>query len=225
MSRIYAHRGASAEFPENTLPAFARAVELGADGIELDVHLSSDGIPVVIHDDSVDRTTNGTGAVAELTLSYLQQLDAGNGATVPTLAEVLDLVAGKVHVDIEVKAGEAADEVVALTASHPNLEFAISSFNHEALRHVRRNSADVELWPLTPAISDELLATAKELGSPQIAAYDKMLNEEIIQAAQQRGIDVWVWTVNDPERAAQLVKWGAVGICTDDPATLIAALR
>ncbi|MGI8963878.1 MAG: glycerophosphodiester phosphodiesterase family protein, partial [Thermomicrobiales bacterium] len=91
MVRIYAHRGASADFPENTIPAFARAVELGAFGIELDVHLSRDGVPVAIHDESVDRTTNGSGLVADLDLADLQRLDAGERATISTLAEVLDL--------------------------------------------------------------------------------------------------------------------------------------
>src|SRR6187200_2440153 len=104
MVTIYGHRGASAELPENTLPAFALAKELGAYGIELDVHLSRDGVPVVIHDESVDRTTNGSGDVANLDLASLRQLDAGNGATIPTLIEVLDVVGDTLHVDIEVKA-------------------------------------------------------------------------------------------------------------------------
>lgn len=224
MSRIYAHRGASAELPENTLPAFARAVELGAYGIELDVHLSADGVPVVIHDETVDRTTNGTGAVADLTVEHVQALDAGNGEPIPTLRQVLDLVSGKLHVNIEIKAGEAGDAVLALTGEYADLAFAISSFNHDALRHVRRSDPGIELWPLTAAISDEVIATAHEIGAPQINAYDKMLNEEIMAAVSRERLGVWVWTVNDVDRARELIGQGAVGICTDDPAAMIAGL-
>jgi glycerophosphoryl diester phosphodiesterase len=225
MVGIYAHRGASIEQPENTLSAFARAVELQADGIELDVHLSADGVPVVIHDDTLDRTTNGTGEVANHSVTELQSLDAGGGQPVPTLKEVLYVVAGHLHVDIEIKAGAAGDAVLELASRYPNLRYAISSFNHDALRHVRGVDSSVELWPLTTAISDEVIRTAKELGSPQIAAYDRMLNEEIMAEAQRTGLQVWVWTVNDVDRALQLADWGAVGICTDDPAAIVSAFH
>jgi len=225
MVAIYAHRGASAELPENTLPAFARAVELGADGIELDVHLSADGVPVVIHDESVNRTTNGTGNVAELSLDQLKALDAGNGAPIPTLAEVLDLVGGRLHVDIEVKAAAAADAVLAETSARSNLRFAISSFNHDVLRHVRRAGGAIEVWPLVMGASDEALETAAELGSPNLAIYDGMVNQEVIEFVAGKGPGCWVWTVNDPVRAADLAEMGANGICTDDPARVIARLR
>ena len=224
MATIYAHRGASAELPENTLPAFGRAVELRAFGIELDVHLSADGVPVVIHDETVDRTTNGSGAVAELTVAQLQELDAGNGEPVPTLEQVLDLVSGKVHVNIEIKAGEAGDAVLALTGTYPDLAYAISSFNHEALRNVRNHDATIELWPLVAAVSDADIATAKEIGAPQLNAFGRMLNAEIMSAVAEQGIGIWVWTVNDVERARELIEWGAVGICTDDPQAMLEGL-
>lgn len=225
MVGIYAHRGASIELPENTLSAFGRAIEVQADGIELDVHLSADGVPVVIHDETVERTTNGSGEVAAQTVAELQELDAGGSQPIPTLKEVLDLVSGKLHVDIEIKAGAAGDAVLALTSQYPNLKFAISSFNHDALRHVRKANADVELWPLTAAVSDEVIRTALELGSPQIAAYDRMLNEEIMAEVERAGLRIWVWTVNDVSRARELASWGVVGICTDDPAAMIPAVR
>jgi glycerophosphoryl diester phosphodiesterase len=221
VSKIYAHRGASAELPENTLTAFARAVELGADGIELDVHLSKDGVAVVIHDETLDRTTNGSGNVADLTLAELQSLDAGNGAPIPTLAQVLELASGKLHVDIEVKAALAADAVLEETARHENLEFAISSFIHDVLRHVRSVDETVELWPLTPVMSDVVIETALALGAPQIAIYEKFLNAEIVSYARSRGLDCWVWTVNDPDEAEAFAAMGVVGICTDDPAALL----
>ena len=220
MTHVYAHRGASIELPENTLAAFSKAMEYGVHGIELDVHLSRDGEAVVIHDESVDRTTNGSGQVSELTLAEMQSLDAGDGESIPTLAQVLALVSGRLHVDIEVKAAAAADQVLAEVARHKDLTFAISSFNHDVLRHVRRVDASVELWPLVGAISDEAIATALELGSPQLAVFDGMVNPDIMAYARSKGLGLWVWTVNDPARAAELVELGAVGICTDDPKTI-----
>ncbi len=222
MVTIYGHRGASAERPENTLPAFALAMELGVDGIELDVHLSLDGVPVVIHDESVDRTTNGSGNVADLDVAALQLLDAGGGAPIPTLAQVLDLVGGALHVDIEVKAAAAADAVLAETAGRPDLRFAISSFDHDVLRHVRSRDAGIELWPLIAGVSTAAIATATDLGAPRLAAYDPMLNQDIIELAGKNGLEIWVWTVNDPDRADELANWGATGICTDDPRAMLA---
>src|SRR5687768_11162146 len=109
MGVVYGHRGAAAEFPENSLAGFRRALELGIEGIELDVHLSKDGVPVIIHDETVDRTTNAEGAVADFTVEELRGLDAGDGEYVPTLAEVLDLVGDRLLVDIEIKANAAGE--------------------------------------------------------------------------------------------------------------------
>lgn len=221
MARIYAHRGASAEYPENTLPAFGRAVELGAFGIELDVHLARDGQPVVIHDETVDRTTAGRGRVADMDLVDLQRLDAGGGSRIPTLGEALDLVTGRLHVDIEVKAAAAADAVVRATRQRPTLGFAISSFDHDVLRHVRKTAPDIELWPLTIGASDDALATAGELRSPYLALNDAFVNADVVDYLRAQGIEAWVWTVNDADRAAELTRIGVAGICTDDPSTLL----
>src|SRR3954466_10785832 len=103
MTLIYAHRGASAIHPENTLRAFRHALAIGVDGIELDVHATADGIPVVVHDRDVGRTTDGVGYVDEMPLARLESFDAGDGERVPTLAEVLTLVGDAAHLDIEIK--------------------------------------------------------------------------------------------------------------------------
>ena len=221
---VFAHRGASIEHPENTLAAFRRAMELGAAGVELDVHLSADGVPVVIHDDTVDRTTNGSGEVSTLTIDVLQQLDAGNGERIPTLGQVLDVVEGKLQVDIEVKAAEAAEAVLAEVRDRPTLAFAMSSFMHDVLRHVRTLDENVELWPLSVTVSDELIQTAKDLGSTQVAIFDGMVNQDIIGELGRHELRAWIWTVNDPQRALELMRMGAVGICTDDPAAIQRAL-
>jgi len=225
MATIYAHRGVSAEFPENTLAAFRRALELGVDGIELDVHLSADGVPVVMHDETVDATTNGSGAIAVMTVAELKSLDAGNGERVPTLAEVIELVGGAVHVNIEVKAATAGHVVLTVTDAFPSLRFAISSFNHDVLRAIRAERDDVELWPLAPCLSDGLLDVAADLKSTQVNLWDAMVNRDVVDACVRSRLGVWVWTVNDPIRVDELVALGATGICTDDPAKVLPAAR
>lgn len=223
--KIYAHRGASSECPENTLGAFQRALALGTHGIELDVHLSSDGVPVVIHDATVERTTDGKGAVAELTLAELKELDAGQGERIPTLAEVLDLVGSAAHVDIEVKADEAADAAVHEARHRTHLRWAISSFDHNVLTHVRSSFSDIELWPLVVEVSDEALATALDLQSPVIAVYDQSLTREVVERITASTIATWVWTVNEPQRAKTLGEWSVEGICTDNPRLIMDAVQ
>lgn len=215
-TKIYAHRGASVEYPENTLAAFHRALELGVYGIELDVHLSADGVPVVIHDDTVDRTTKGSGAVKDLTATELRKLDAGNGAVVPTLSEVLDLVGNEVHVDIEVKANLAGAAVLDEVRDR-DTRWLISSFDWDVLRFVRSQDPDAELWPLTYGASEDALAVARELGSTTLAISHAGLDDDIVTMLKREELGFWVWTVNEPGRAQTCVEWGAVGICTDDP--------
>lgn len=224
MTGVYAHRGASIEFPENTLAAFRRAVELGVEGMELDVHLSADGHPVVIHDETVDRTTNGSGAVANLTLAELQELDAGQGERIPTLGEVLDVVGDALRVDIEVKAN-AAGAAVLKELDGRDTRWLISSFKWDVLRYVRTQSADAELWVLTVGASDDAIATAKEIGAPVLAILHQGIDEDIVQFLKEQGLGFWVWTVNDPDLARKYAGWGAVGICTDDPAGIQKALH
>jgi glycerophosphoryl diester phosphodiesterase len=224
MALVYAHRGASVEFPENTMAAFQRALELGVEGIELDVHVSADGVPMVIHDATVDRTTNGTGAVADMAREELQALDAGDGERIPTLAEVLDLVGSALHVDIEVKARNAGETVLEEVKGR-DLRWLISSFDWEVLRYVRSRDANVELWPLTVGASDDAIAVAKEVGARALAISHKGMDADIAASLAEQGLGFWVWTVNDPASAEVLAEWGAIGICTDDPAGIQARFR
>jgi len=219
MVGIYAHRGASAEFPENTLAAFRRALELGAEAIDVDVHLSADGVPVVIHDQTVDRTTDGSGAVHELTVAELQALDAGGGERIPTLGDVLELVEDKLHVVIDLKVGRAADAVLRAIQGRTT-RWRISSFDWEVLRYVRVRVPAAELWPLTRGVTDEAVALAKEIGAPALGVLHTTVTGDTTAWLKGHGLGVWVWTVNDPERARTCAGWEVVGICTDDPALL-----
>ena len=222
MVKVYGHRGAPAAFPENTLAGFRHALELGVEGIELDVHLSKDGVPVVIHDDTIDRTTNGTGKIADFTVAELHALDAGSGEFVPTLAEVLDLVGDRVHVDIEVKANAASEEVLKEVKGR-SFRWLISSFDWDVLRYVRSVDQDADLWVLSMAASDEALEVVESIGAKALALWDKAIDADIVQMLDERGVAFWPWTVNDADRARQLVEWGAIGICTDDPGMIAGA--
>ena len=217
---MYAHRGASIEFPENTLAAFRRAVELGSAGVELDVHLSKDNQLVVIHDDSVDRTTNGSGKIADLTLVEIQKLDAGTGEIVPTLKQVFDVVSGRLKVDIEVKAAAAAEAVLREVEKYPNLDWLISSFYWDSLRYVRSKDPNAELWVLWRSATEDAIALAQEVGARLLNLEYSTVDKEQVAQLNDLGFKVGVWTVNDKEEAIRLRDIGVADICTDDPANL-----
>lgn len=221
MATICAHRGASREFPENTIAAFSRAVALGVPEIELDVHLSADGVPVVLHDETVDRTTKHQGTVSAFTAAELGAMDAGGGEGIPTLDAVIALVAGRTRLNIEVKAAAAADAVLELVARNPTLDWAISSFDWDVLRHARKYDADAPLWPLTIGATEAAIALAQEIGATQLNLLDQAVDADIVRFLDDLGIASWIWTVNDPDRARDLVAWGVTGICTDDPALML----
>jgi glycerophosphoryl diester phosphodiesterase len=217
MTLIYAHRGASAMYPENTLRAFRQALASGVDGIELDVHATADGIPVVIHDRNVERTTNGTGYVDEIPLARLETFDAGDGERVPTLTEVLALVGDAAHLDVEIKGTDIERAVLDVLAQYPAVRWAISSFAWDTLRAVRQLDPVAEVWPLAQRVDDDLIAVAAELGSPAVSLFTGAYTPETAAKLRAAGLRVIVWTVNDPREARRIDDLGAFGLCTDDP--------
>jgi len=215
--QIYAHRGASAIHPENTLRAFRHALAIGVDGIELDVHATADGIPVVIHDRAVERTTDGAGYVDEMPLARLATFDAGDGERVPTLADVLALVGDAAHLDIEIKGAGIERAVLEVLAEYPDVRWAISSFAWDTLRAVRQLDSVAEIWPLTERVADDLFAVATELESPAVSLFTGAYTDESAVSLHDAGLRVVVWTVNDPREARRVADLGAFALCTDDP--------
>jgi glycerophosphoryl diester phosphodiesterase len=231
---IFAHRGASQVAPENTLAAFRRAVEIGADGIELDVQLSADGVPVVIHDAAVDRTTDGSGWVRDLTLTQLQELNASGhagaafaGERIPTLEEVLAEVGDKLLIDIELKYPTL--ETVSLEAQVIEViqrlgmqrRVWLSSFKPYALHITRR---------LAPEMACGLIYGPLSLGSWLLAPitphealhpHASLITERMMQRAHKRGLRVITWTVDDPAQAQQLATRSVDAIITNTPGTLL----
>jgi glycerophosphoryl diester phosphodiesterase len=220
---IIGHRGASAAAPENTLAAFGLALDQGADGVELDVQLSADGWPVVMHDDRVDRMTSGTGRVAELTLAELQRLEMAQGQTPPTLDEVLETFGAQLLYNIEVKdfgwRDRGLETAVAdlIIAHHLEDYVLVSSFNPLSLRRLRRC--------LPPRVPVALIRNAGWLQYGYFVAdgaadhpYFGLVDAAYMAWAKKRGYRVNVWTVDDPAEARRLAALGVHGLITNKPA-------
>lgn len=220
--KIIAHRGASALAPENTLAAFQLALDQGADGIELDVMLSKEGEMVVIHDDSVDRTTNGAGKVADVTLAELKALDAGQGEAIPTLAEVLDRFGGKFLINVELKNYSSMLDglpvAVAGLVKADNLaeSILISSFNPFNLPRFHRRAPESRLGLLTqPGKARSGLGRLFRFDA--LHPYYGDVDADLVQAEHAHGRQVNVWTVDDPEQLQRLAQLGVDAIITNDP--------
>jgi glycerophosphoryl diester phosphodiesterase len=224
---LYAHRGASAEAPENTLAAFRRALAAGADGIELDVHLTRDGVPVVIHDDTLERTTDGAGRVAARSAAALQELDAGSwfaphfaAEALPTLEEVLRLFGGRLRLNLEVKAVRAGMAVLELLTRFPRAEVVVSSFDHGLLTRLRRAAPDLSLAVLADHDWHRALAKAAALRVCAFHPRADLVNRPLLTACRRLAMPVHAWTVDDPGRARTLVRLGVAGLFTNDPVLL-----
>ncbi len=236
---VFAHRGAMAYAPMNTLAAFQLALEQGADGIELDVWLSQDDVPVVVHDFEVDGTTDGEGRVGSMTLAELKDLDAGSwfdaryaGQRIPKLDEVFDAVGQRLYVNVEIKSIEMNNarivhHVVEAIRKHGMTDRVIvSSFNPFVIRQMRRAATDIPLGLL----QDHDLPFFYPLvmiGTKYVAEHPnhKQVNERYMAKAKRAGKLVNVWTVNDTAEAMRLRDLGVNGIITDAPDTILAALE
>lgn len=230
---VFAHRGASAYAPENTLPAFQLALDQNADGIELDVTLSADGQVVIIHDSTIERTTNGEGSVKRMDYAVLRQFDAGGwfgkeftGAHLPTLDEVLSLVGERVFTNIEIKPFYKPMmqlvEKVADVVSHQGLENKVifSSFNPRALVMIHRLLPSVPIgFLLLPGnmgfLSKSLFG--KSVPYRSLHPHYGAVKPEMIKDGQEKGYKIFAYTVNQAEDMRRLYDMGIDGIITDDP--------
>jgi glycerophosphoryl diester phosphodiesterase len=244
---IYAHRGASAHAPENTLAAFALAEQEGADGIELDVHLTADGAIVVLHDDQVDATTNGRGSVDALTLAKVRDLRvrARNSTTfteerIPTLEEILERFGhGRLDINVEIKptgqpqlADAVARQIKALGKGDVVL---LSSFDRVALAYLQAQHPDLRcalLYPpsmttgvFTGILGDlSWLTGAHALGCEAVHPFHRLVSPRVVQRAHDLALALNIWTVDDPAIIRKLAALGVDGFITNDPRQARAAL-
>ena len=238
--QIFAHRGARCAAPENTLPAFQKALEMGVDGIELDVHCSKDGQLVVIHDFSVDKTTNRTGNVSDFTATELAQMDAGShfsapfaGVGVPTLAQVFDLVGDRCRINVEIKSmdptgGNQVEPLVALIQSrHLYDQVLVSSFNPITLIKMRWADPKIKLGLLYEAALPTHLRQAwftPILQPEALHPHHRLVDADLIAWAKGKGCAVNTWTVNDTAEARRLAELGVDVIMSDVPDVIMTAL-
>lgn len=236
---IYAHRGASAYAPENTGAAFRKALDMKADGIELDVHFSKDDQVVVIHDYTVDRTSNGKGAVRDLTLDELKELDFGSwfnsefaGEPIITLDEVLALLDGWEGIlNIELKSSHVIydgieQKVVDLLHQHKRIEKCIiSSFNHYSLLEIKKLEPALKIGLLYSAGLVDPWKYAEMVGAEAIHPFYPNAQAPIVKGCNDKGIIINPWTVDQPELIKALTQFGVDGIITNVPDIAIEAVE
>lgn len=218
----FAHRGAMGYEPENTLSSFLKALELGADWIETDVY-AVEGELVLIHDDRLERTTNGTGTAAQSSLEYLRSLDAGKGQQIPLLSEALELIDASAGLNIELK-GAGTASLVARSIQESLLgskwredQFIVSSFNHPELLEFSNLMPKVRIGALTGGIPLGYASFAESLNAWSVHASIEFVNREFVADAHARGLKMFVYTVNHPDDFAWLRRIGVDGVFTDFP--------
>ena len=218
-----AHRGAKAYEPENTLQAFQKALDLNSDGIELDVHVSSDGQIIVIHDETIDRTTDGKGLVNDFTLAKLKSFLIDGKHQIPTLKEVFDLVNKKCLINIELKGLGTPSKVVALIEDYISEKnwnynhFIISSFEWNMLEETSNLNPNIPIGVLTEEDLSKALAFAEKIKAKAIHPDFQLLNENNVLQMQDKGFLVLPWTVNSEEDIQKVKSYKVNGIISDNP--------
>ncbi len=236
---IIAHRGASAYAPENTIAAFKLAVKMGADAIELDVHQTKDGRLVVIHDETIDRTTNGNGSVSDFTLDELRKLDAGSwfdpnfeGEKIPTLEEAIEAVPDTIIIIIELKTGShqspgIEENVIKIIRQNKTANRVIlKSFNQEVLQRLRESAPEIPLCyvyafriPFLGMIIDKGISFGSifNVDVEYLQPHRLLLTKFFVKKARLRGFKIISWGVNSPQQIMKAINLGVDGIETDYP--------
>jgi glycerophosphoryl diester phosphodiesterase len=217
------HRGARGHEPENTLIGFQKAIDIHVDRIELDVHLSSDNELMVIHDETVDRTTDGKGLVNQFSLPELKRFRIEKQHAIPTLSDVLNLIDQRCDINIELKSYETADKVVDLIEKYISEknwnynQFLVSSFDWNALQQVNLLNSKIAIGVLTETDLELALAFAKFIQAKSIHPYFHLVNEENTARIQEQGFQVFPWTVNEIEDIKKIKTYNVNGIISDFP--------
>ena len=218
---IMGHRGAAALEPENTLLSIERAIEIGVDAVEIDVHMSKDEELVVIHDSTVDRTTDGTGLVGSYTLKEIKALDAGKGETIPTLQEVVDLINNKVTLVIELKEEGTEKRVVDLVRKN-NVEdnVYVISFWHRLVKTVKEMDRRIKTGVLFVGCPVDACIATQASADALVMKYT-FINTEFVKIAHEGGLKVFVWNIDEPDLVKPHADMGVDGMGSNDPRVLV----
>lgn len=220
-----AHRGFSGKYPENTMMAFRKAVDVGADGIETDLHMTSDGIIVICHDETIDRTTNGSGFIKDYTYDEIRKLDAGKGEKIPSLDELLNFMKDKnLLLNLELK-----NDVI----NYNNLEkdtinkiyeygleknVIISSFNHQSMKRVKQYDSSIRTGLLYGSTICKPEEYAKQMGADALhPLFSLVMDQDVVHDIKKSGILINAYTVNREDEMKKLIGLGIDGIITNYP--------
>ncbi len=219
MLRI-AHRGAKGYAPENTLESFEKAMAMGADGIELDVHLSADGRVVVMHDATLDRMTGATGTIAEMEWKSIQAYRVAGNQPIPLLETVIERIGPGFFLNIELKVATATVPLLAIIEAYvakgfQYSQFLISSFDWVALREVRERQPKVPIGVLTQTDLNLAIAFARSVRAESVHPYFHLLSAQHVREMQEEGFRVYTWTVNEPGDIALVKSYLVDGIISD----------
>lgn len=226
MIQVIGHRGAAGLEPENTLRSYRRALDIGVQYVETDVRLTSDGHLVVMHDATVDRTTNGKGAVESLTLAQIRALDAGKGETVPTLAEVLELIKGKSGIHIELK-GAGTPQPVYDTVTGLGMvdDVVITCGDTTRLREVRALCEQVQVEHIFGAPPPDAIERALSVQASRVSVNIRHITQEYVDQAHRHGLLVIAWPPNTEDEVRVALSFHVDMICSDFPDLAMRVVR
>jgi len=215
MPLVIAHRGASAYEHENSLTAFRASIEMGSDGVELDIHVTADGVPVVHHDAAL-----GGRRIAEVTFDALQQHQLPNGEPIPTLDQALDVLGIEQLVFVEVKdlPAEHDQRVLDALANGPApASYQIHAFDHRIVRRLRERSPELRCGVLSCSYALRPFMPLLDVGANVLWQREELVDAELIEEGRAMGLRVFAWTTDDPERIRELMEMGVDGVCTNKP--------
>lgn len=221
MAELIGHRGYPAIYPENTMLSFKKAIEAGCNGIELDVRLTRDNIVVVIHDKTLERTTNGKGLVNELTLKRLKELDAGKGEKIPTLKDVLEeILKVKFLIELKIDSEKNIERLCAETIKVAGKieDIIFTSFSLDAIKIIKRINPRLQTGLIFSRPLPESESYVKFINA--LCPRRDVINSDIASFAKQFGIKTYVWTIDTKKELKEVERYGATGIVTNDPGTI-----
>jgi len=220
--KIIGHRGAKGEKAENTLEGFRYSFNNKVDGVELDIHCTKDQHLVVIHDDTLDRTTDRQGKISQMSLEDISSANAGDGEKVPLLSEVFDFYNDKdQEIMVEIKSSNCEQLLLKIIADYKiEDKIIIKSFNHRFLKTIRHLNKDVRIFPLLYGLPLDPVSLIKSIDGQGISISLSTVDQELVQQCHRSGYQVAVWNANTTEDFERLKSWSVDYICTDFPGVI-----